>query len=172
MENKKYKLTQGTILTYNGKKLFRIEALATIDGIVSKGDLGGFIETEANLQVYGNAWVYGDARVYGDAWVSGNSRVYGNSRVSGDAWVSGNARVQFGALTSDMDNKYEKVKGLIKPLLHPDYYPIEVHEEVSGNIAKQICALFGEHILTEDCWCNPHIILVEGVKDEFANIDR
>jgi len=71
-----------------------------------------------------------------------------------------------------MSNKYKEVKRIIKPLLHPDYYPMEAHEEVSGNVAQQICALFGEHILTEDCWCNPRIILVEGVKDGFTNINR
>jgi len=70
------------------------------------------------------------------------------------------------------NNKYEEIKKIIKPLLNPDFYPIEVRDEASGNVAIRICALFQEHILTEDCWCNPHIILVEGVKDEFANIDR
>jgi cytoskeletal protein CcmA (bactofilin family) len=68
-------------------------------GVVVKGDIGGWIQSEANLDVYGNAWVYGDAlvsgdaRVSGDAEVSGNARVYGDALVSGDARVSGNARV-------------------------------------------------------------------------------
>jgi len=60
-----------------------------------------------------------------------------------------------------MSNKYEETKKIIKPLLHPDYYPIEAHEEVSGNVAKQICVLFGEHLLTKDCWCKPRMVSVK-----------
>ena len=71
-----------------------------------------------------------------------------------------------------MGNKYEEVKGRIKPLLHPDWYPNEAHEEVSGNVAKEICALFGEHILVENCWCKPRIVLVKGEEDEFTDNDR
>jgi len=59
-----------------------------------------------------------------------------------------------------MSNNYEALKKIIKPLLHPDYYPIEAQEEVSGNVAKRICELFDEHIETGDCWCEPRIISV------------
>ena len=61
-----------------------------------------------------------------------------------------------------MSNKYEEVKGRIKPLVHPDYYPVEAHEEVSGNVAKQICQIFGEHLLTRECWCKPRKIHIAG----------
>ena len=99
-------------------QLHRIRALRDIPGAgVAKGDLGGWIEREANLDqsgsawVYDNAWVYGDARVLdnamvlgyarvfdtawvsGDAWVYGNAMVYGNAGVFGNAWVYGDARV-------------------------------------------------------------------------------
>ena len=63
MKNDKYKLTKESIDKWDGK-LFRIEALKDF-GDVSKGDKGGFIKCEANLDFSGNAWVYGDARVYG-----------------------------------------------------------------------------------------------------------
>jgi len=59
-----------------------------------------------------------------------------------------------------MQNRYEEVKKIIKPLLHTDYYPIEVHEDVSRKVAKRICKLFGEHILAKDCWCKPRIISI------------
>jgi len=84
--NKKYTLLKSDTITVFGKTLFRIKAKIAF-GAVDKGEKGGYIEREANLQVYGDAWVSGDARVYGNAWV------YGNARVSGDAWVSGDARV-------------------------------------------------------------------------------
>ena len=94
---KKYELTNETKLWF-GRTLYRIRALVAF-GDVEAGDLGGWIETEKNLDQYGDAWVsgnacvYGNARVYGDAWVSGDARVYGNACVYGDAWVSGNAEI-------------------------------------------------------------------------------
>jgi hypothetical protein len=88
---KHYKLTKNTKTEF-GVKLFQIEA--TIDfKWAKKGELGGWIEKEENLEQDGDAWVYGNARVYGDARVSGDARVYGNAQVYGDAWVSGDARV-------------------------------------------------------------------------------
>ena len=100
---KKYELTKEK-KEFFGKTLFRIKALR--DGkFFSKGELGGFIEKEANLSQSGDAWVSddawvsGDARVSGDAWVSDDALVSGDACVSDDAWVSadawlyGNARV-------------------------------------------------------------------------------
>ena len=92
MTNTKYEFT-GETKTFCGTTLRRIRALVTIIGVVNSGDCGGWIESENNLQVSGNAWVYGDAWVSGNAWVHGNARVYGNAWVYGDAWVSGNAQV-------------------------------------------------------------------------------
>ena len=85
--SKKYEFTDETI-TVNGIILHRIKAVIDFDRFgVKAGDLGGFIEVEANLSHDGDAWVYGDALV------SGNTLVSGNAKVSGDAWVSGNAKV-------------------------------------------------------------------------------
>jgi len=82
-----------------GRKLFRIKA--EIDfGIVKKGDLGGYIEKEKNLDMSGNAWVSDDAMVYGDAMVSGEAKVSGSAMVYGDARVYGNARVSGSAMVS------------------------------------------------------------------------
>jgi carbonic anhydrase/acetyltransferase-like protein (isoleucine patch superfamily) len=114
VSTKKYELTEETIKTGSGKVLHRIRALKDFvcQGFqVHKGDLGGFLESEKNLDQEGNCWVsgyarvYGDASVfgkalvsghawvYGDAWVSGNAWVYGDAWVSGNAWVSGDAWV-------------------------------------------------------------------------------
>ena len=89
---KKFELTSEFITDIFGVKLFRIKALVEF-GNVKKGDLGGFIEKEENLNQSGDAWVSGDAKVYGDARVSGNTEVSGDARVSGDAEVYGDARV-------------------------------------------------------------------------------
>src|SRR5690606_38474595 len=93
----KYELTSETKVVF-GRTLYRIRALGSFS-TVTAGELGGFIETEENLDqsgnawVTGNAWVCGDAQVYGDAQVSGDARVTGNAQVYGDAQVYGNARV-------------------------------------------------------------------------------
>ena len=130
---KKFELTTEFITNFLGTKLFRIKALVEF-GKVEKGELGGFVEKEENLdhdgdawvsgdamvygnarvsgnaEVYGDAEVYGNARVYGDARVYGNARVSGNARVYGNAWVSGNARVSGDAWVSG-DQMYAAVKG-------------------------------------------------------------
>ena len=60
---KHYKLTKNTKVVF-GIKLFQIEA--TVDfKYAKKGELGGWIEKEENLEQDSNAWVYGDARVSG-----------------------------------------------------------------------------------------------------------
>ena len=88
---KKFELTTNTKIWF-GRKLFQIKALISF-GNVKEGELGGYIEKEANLGHSGNAWVYGDAKVYGDAWVCGDAKVYGNAWVCGNAEVYGNAEV-------------------------------------------------------------------------------
>jgi hypothetical protein len=90
--NKKFELLLDDAITIFGIKLFRIKALISF-GDVEKGELGGYVEKEDNLSLYGNAWVHGNARVYGNARVHGNAEVYGNAEVHGNAWVHGNARV-------------------------------------------------------------------------------
>ena len=81
---KKYTLLDTDTKIIFGKKLFRIKALIDFDD-VKKGELGGYVEDEKNLNHIDDAWVYGDAKVYDDA------EVYGNAKVYSDAWVFGNA---------------------------------------------------------------------------------
>ena len=94
---KKYILTDD-VIDFNSHTLHRIKAVRDFD-CVKAGDLGGFIESEKNLDHDGDAWVTDSARVTGDAWVtgaavvSGDAVVSGAARVTGDAWVTGAARV-------------------------------------------------------------------------------
>ena len=60
--NSKFELLLDDVVEYLGIKLFRIRALNSF-GNVEAGDIGGYIEKEENLSIYGNAWVSGDARV-------------------------------------------------------------------------------------------------------------
>ncbi len=102
---KKYKLTNNT-KDYFGTTLYQIEALISF-GSVSKGELGGWIEKESNLEQSGNAWVSGDARVFGDAQVSGNAWVYGNAQVSGELKLS--LGYFFGIRYNKEEIKYVKI---------------------------------------------------------------
>lgn len=75
MSEKKFELTDEKI-DHFGRTLHRIRALRDIPTHdVSRGDLGGFVESEANLDQVGEAWVGDDAQVFGSAWVSDTARV-------------------------------------------------------------------------------------------------
>ena len=101
-QQKKYEITDEFIEHWSGKKLYRIRALVTF-GTVVAGQLGGFVESEENLDqsLSGNAWVSGNARVSGNALVCGNALVSGNAWVYGDALVYGDAMVRSYAVISD-----------------------------------------------------------------------
>ena len=76
-QQKKYEFVPGDEkVVAPGRTVKRIRALVAIAALgVAPGELGGYIESEGNLQVSGNAWVSGNARVSGNALVSGNARV-------------------------------------------------------------------------------------------------
>ena len=89
---KKYELTNEIKNLPGGVVLYRIRALKNFADIAA-GDLGGFVQSERNLDQEGNAWVRNDAQVYGGAWVHGNARIFGNAQITGQAEVGGNASV-------------------------------------------------------------------------------
>ena len=70
--NKKFELLLDDTIDVFGRKLFRIKAKINF-GDVEAGELGGYIEKEENLSIYGKAWVSGKALVYGNAFVSGDA---------------------------------------------------------------------------------------------------
>ena len=95
---KKFILTDKFVINSFGIKLFQIKCTKSFK-YAQKGDFGGYVEKEGNLDQENDAWVFGNARVFGNAWVSDNAWVSSNAWVSGDAlvsgyaWVSGDARV-------------------------------------------------------------------------------
>jgi hypothetical protein len=80
---KKYELLEDDCLRAGERTVYRIRALRDFAN-VRRGDLGGYIEREENLDHQGAAWVGDVAQVYGP-----HGRVRGNGRVSGEAWVLG-----------------------------------------------------------------------------------
>ena len=86
----------------------RIVALKSF-GDVKEGDVGGFVDSEANLSQKGNCWIYDNAKVYDNAIVSGEATVSGSAIVSGGARVSGSAVVSEDAVVD-----YEITSGEVK----------------------------------------------------------
>jgi len=112
----KFKLKRNGIV-FEGRKLFQIQAIRdfiTTDGIlVSKGDIGGWVEREENLSQEGTSWIFNNGKVYDHAWVGDqaiikdNAKVYGSAAVFGKSIVSGNVQVYGNAEIYD----YAKVSG-------------------------------------------------------------
>ena len=88
---KKYKLTD-EIIDFEGRKLYRIEALKDFSN-VKKGDRGGFVESEDNLSQDGDCWIHDDARVHSNAKICDNAIIYGYAKVCDNAIIYGDARV-------------------------------------------------------------------------------
>ena len=100
---KKFILTDKFVINSFGIKLFQIKCTKSFK-YAQKGDFGGYVEKEGNLDQKNDAWVSGNAWVSSNAWVSGNALVSGNAWVSGDALVSGDAWVSGDA---DIENDNE-----------------------------------------------------------------
>ncbi|EOH99471.1 hypothetical protein UAW_00623 [Enterococcus haemoperoxidus ATCC BAA-382] len=83
---KKYQLTKESI-EIDGHKLYRIQAIREFS-VVEKGEYGGFIESEKNLNQYDDSWVSKDAKVYEQAYV----KDYGE--VNQEAVVKGNGIIE------------------------------------------------------------------------------
>lgn len=104
MEEKKYKLIEGSRFWQYGRPLYRIQALRDFSD-VKKGDLGGFVESEANLSQMGDCWIYDMAQaveksiVEGDACLRDCSKMYGSSLLKDKAQLQGCARmIQYASL--------------------------------------------------------------------------
>ena len=88
MTNGKYGITDIAHEQY--PFLHRIRALRDIGSEVKAGDLGGFVESEANLSFRqgDDAWIFNDAIVAGEAIVDKNAVLRDNATVCGQACVS------------------------------------------------------------------------------------
>ena len=78
--SKKYEILTDESITAGNLKLYRIRALKDFSD-VKAGDIGGFIQSEANLSQSGKAWIYDFAQVFGKAHVYGNAQVYNNEQI-------------------------------------------------------------------------------------------
>lgn len=96
MADRKYILTN-EIMDFFGRKLYRIKAVKDF-GDVKAGDLGGWLESENNLNHSGCCWVYNEAKVYGNAQVYCDAKIYDSAEIFGNAKVYCNAKVRNNAI--------------------------------------------------------------------------
>ncbi|HEV2349291.1 MAG TPA: hypothetical protein VG028_05525 [Terriglobia bacterium] len=93
--SKKFELLHSDNITFldgdGYHTLFRIRATKDF-GFVKKGDLGGYVENEANLSHDGTAWILPDAKVYAAALVCDDGLLYGDAELFGNARLCGNAQ--------------------------------------------------------------------------------
>jgi len=88
---KKYKLTENSI-QYKGKTLYQIRALKDFTD-VRKGDLGGYVESEANLSHEGDCWAYNSSYIFDNALVCDNAQIWNSAEICGNAKICGNALI-------------------------------------------------------------------------------
>lgn len=96
MAKAKYKLLKKDNITFAEHKLYRIKALVNINTkykLVKAGDLGGYIQSTANLSQNGNCWVFNDAKVYDNATVDENALIFNNAQIYDEAIVTGEASI-------------------------------------------------------------------------------
>lgn len=104
----KYEIT-GEERKVDGVILHRIRATANF-GLVSKGDIGGWVEHEGNLSQEGLAWVADNAIVRDGAAVSGDAWVYDNAIVAGNARIYGSANILDNAVVKDCARVHESAR--------------------------------------------------------------
>lgn len=88
---KKYRIRKDLPHQHN-PNLYRIEALKNFCD-VRVGDLGGYVESERNLNHWGSAWIYNNAQVSTNAKVFESARIYDNAKVYGNARICGGAEI-------------------------------------------------------------------------------
>lgn len=94
----KYILTSETKVVFGRHTLHRIQCTEAFSDVLV-GDLGGFVESEANLSQLGLCWIYDDAMCFGaatvrdDAVLRNNSSAYDSADVYGSAEMLNNAEI-------------------------------------------------------------------------------
>lgn len=140
--------------------LYRIRANKDINSVfgvdVVKGELGGWVESENNLE--GNSWVGDNAEVYGrakvvDSAVIENAIVKDDARVSNDSCIAGNAHIMGSAC---VENSIVTDDAWINDYSVIVNTPVDGYSSVSGESYLYDCT----------CSVNTHI-----VSSKIQNVD-
>lgn len=120
METRKYQIIRDDEhkIEYEGKTLYRIQALRDVSTRVKAGDMGGYIENYDNLSQVNECWVGGNAKVMGNAFVNsayikGESIVgdvtfvYKNTIIEGNVIIKGRSKIGPNSVISgNLDNTW------------------------------------------------------------------
>lgn len=89
METRKYQIIRDDEhkIEYEGKTLYRIQALRDVSTRVKAGDMGGYIENYDNLSQVNECWVGGNAQVFDLAVVKDNALIMDHSEISDDSVI-------------------------------------------------------------------------------------
>ena len=93
IDKRQYKILE------DGTIVYKIRALRDIQNnllIVNKGDYGGYVQKEENLNIFDDSWIFDDSVVRDDAKVCGSSSVFGRSEIKDDALICDYAIVEGG----------------------------------------------------------------------------
>lgn len=139
----KYELSEITKeVNMNGvkTKLYRIRALEDF-GDVKKGDLGGWIENESNLDRFnGECWIYDDAIVCGNSTVSGYVTIKDNAIIMDKVEVKDYVKISGNAII--LDNCIITGHAVIKDSV-----------KISGNCHINGCPnISGNVIIKDNVW--------------------
>ena len=131
MDNFKYELTTETI-TEDNRILHRIRAHRDIGEYAKKGELGGFIESEMNLDPDGDAWVTDNAKVLRGGYVTGDALVSENATITRHGFAMSKAQISGHAIVSDaaIISRNARVAGNAKV---SGYVHVAGHAQVSEN---------------------------------------
>ena len=180
------------------KSAFRIVAERDIfdetgKKLVSKGEKGGFVESEENLSQDGSCWIFGDAMVYNDAKVlddalvfdnaliglhskiTGSAKVYNNAniagtvRIEGHAVVCDNATIEGSVTVKDYavirENVVVSGNAIIK-----NYAMVKGHATVKGAAVIKDYATVNKHACVSGNAVIENYAIISGIVSDDANI--
>ncbi len=94
-KSKKYMLAKDEFrVEPNGVILYRVKALRDIPNIyrtVKKGEWGGFVQSESNLDQYSDSWIFDDSVAKDNAQIRGRSAITNGSIVCDNSLISNSA---------------------------------------------------------------------------------
>jgi hypothetical protein len=92
---KKFELDYSSSTTYRGRTLYRIKALMTFTTtsgeIIYKDELGGYVQSEKNLDQNGTSWIFKGAIAMDDARVLNNAQLHHDALIKDKAIIKDKA---------------------------------------------------------------------------------
>lgn len=104
---KKYKLDKEDTVIWYSHRLYRIIAIKDF-GNVSKGDKGGYVESEKNLSHFGKSWIYDEAKACGEASIEADAHIHDDVIVYGSIILCGISRASGNALLFDNYRRHKQ----------------------------------------------------------------